>query len=335
MEKEMIAYVSKIKFVTVICRLTIEEEFFILGKIPNVNKNESLLLTNRERLITASFAPQLIGNNVLSFNPAYPKTMPDVAEQPIDLMCLDTSKTNFKNLLSKLAIVKYSKPEPVTGPAAIQLLSQILDEDRNIGFFYLYDLMTNSLNISIIPEDKAHGTGSILFRFLPDSYSEIQRVILRVMDGHPSLAEKMPIFEDKRKLKLPSLAGLDVFQSHIKNCAAYIQANLQELKQTRLYVNIPPAYAVVRSVSSDIGIMDPRQLEFRPWVTPRITDYDCCKRTITLSTIPAALRTISARFTDDEVTKLLSAPMECLGLSDFIDNLSLSQRKVSKISGDF
>ena len=67
----------------------------------------------------------------------------------------------------------------------------------------------------------------MLLRFLPEeSIGGVQGCILRVMEAHPVLAkENVPVFEDNRKFKLPTIAGLDIFQSHVKKASEFIKTH--------------------------------------------------------------------------------------------------------------
>jgi hypothetical protein len=319
--EEMLAYISKHKLVSSSCRLSPEEEIFVLSRIPPEFKNLHLHMVNRERLINASFNLSTEVQTVPTgkFCPVYPPVceITDFVNQPVDFDSLDTTKSSFKNFLSKLSIVKYNKTESLTGPAAITYLMQVLDEDKNVGFFYLYDLFTNSSVVSIIPDDKAHGVGAILLRFSPNDFIVgVQSTILRIMEAHPDLCAKMPIFEDKRKLKLPTIAGLDVFQSHIKACAAFLKQSIPELNETRLFFNIPLSYKAPAMITSSVCA---NTAESRQWIGPLVTDYNCPSKEIKVAAMPRLFHSLLlSRFSDQELTHLVTVPLETLGLSRYI-----------------
>lgn len=65
--------------------------------------------------------------------------------------------------------------------------------------------------------------------------SKIRIAVLIVYTRY--IASKMPVFEDKRKLKLPTFAGLDIYQNHIRNAAAALKAS--EIVTSRLIYDIP------------------------------------------------------------------------------------------------
>ena len=336
-EEDMLAYLTNFRILSAFCRLSTEEEIFIMSQIGQKSASRTLHMINREKLLKASFdltfdkfTPKLPTRN---FTPTYPKP-PDVANfDPVDLEELDANKKDFKTMLSKLQIVKYSRPEGISGPDAIKLVNAILDEERSLGFFYFYELYTNSLPISIIPDDTPHGVGSVLLRFLPDQQmTGIQGSILRVMESHPGLAAGMPVFEDKRKLKLPTIAGLDIFQTHIKNAAAFIKEHSADLNLSRLQHNIPKPYKppVIIQAAPTIDV-SPDFYEGRCWLTPRVTDYNCAKRLITHTVIPAPLHTFIKHYTQEEITALVTAPLNAIKLAQFIEEKTLSARGQSQV----
>jgi hypothetical protein len=78
------------------------------------------------------------------------------------------------------------------------------------------------------------------------------------MDKHPEICRVMPIFEDKKKLKLPpTIAGLDFYQTHLKTAAIFIKSKREELVMSRLSMNIPaplkpPSSAVVDPIMTTL-----------------------------------------------------------------------------------
>jgi hypothetical protein len=90
-----------------------------------------------------------------------------------------------------------------------------------------------ALPIVVLPSDTSRDMASILMSVLnDDSVSGIQSVILRVLECHKELSPKMPPFEDRRKMKLPKLTGLDIFQVHKY---IYIYIHIYTLHQTSIF----------------------------------------------------------------------------------------------------
>lgn len=73
--------------------------------------------------------------------------------------------------------------------------------------------------------------------------SNVENTILKVMDTHPKVAAAMPVFEDKRKVKIVNFAGYDVFQTHIMNASAYLKQHMNELNFSKLGSEQPPLYS--------------------------------------------------------------------------------------------
>jgi hypothetical protein len=172
--------------------------------------------------------------------------------------------------------------------------------------------MGNMLPLSIIPDtDKPSSLGAILFHILPDSYiSGVQRVILQIMETHQEMAQKMPVFEDKRRLKIPTFAGLDVFQSHIRAACAHIKGLKNELDMTKLRIMTPPVAKppIVMTASPDI-ISCNNYGEGRIWFAPKVTDYTCDKRFVSTELIPELFPNFVNHYNEIEITELTSAPL--------------------------
>ena len=263
-EQDYVEYINNFKLVSSYCRLTVEEEIFILGQIPSNSPHRSLHMNNREKLIRASFdlsfekfTPKL---PTRSFTATYPPPMQSNNDyNPIDLGLIEAGSANLRSMLSKLAIVKYARPDQaaIHGPDAIRFLGDAIDAQQDMGFFYLYEMLTGHVNIAIIPDEAPHKMGSVLLRFLPGApQDDVQGVILRIMESHPEISKKMPEFTDTRRFKMPTIAGLDVFQSHIKRACETLRSHMDDLNIARLQHNIPKAYKPSAIVHGSATIMD-------------------------------------------------------------------------------
>lgn len=221
-DKELAGYVQKIRLVSSYCKLSPDEEIFLTAHV--AMEDQHINLTNRERLIRASFSLTFDTLSKKSssriFTPEYPAPVVISGEllygEPLDLNMLDTEKEKMSGFIKKLTFGQYSRPEPVTGPQAIALLMKYFDTSAKPGFFLLYELFTGALPIVVLQTDTSRDMASILMSVLnDDGVSGIQSVILRILDCHQELSPKMPAFEDRRRMKLPKLTGLDIFQVHI------------------------------------------------------------------------------------------------------------------------
>ena len=79
---------------------------------------------------------------IYRFQPVYPtiRDTRDIHVTPIDIEQFDTNQTTFRNILGKLTIIKYTKPEPMTGPQTITYLTQIFEEQKNMVILYSYTI---------------------------------------------------------------------------------------------------------------------------------------------------------------------------------------------------
>ena len=176
-EDEIASYVAKFRSISAYCRLSYEEEAFIMSQIPSSSAARTMHFLNRENIIKASFILSFNGKTdqkfpFRSFIPLYPPRkemeVTHFYNEPIDIDVLDTSKPNFRSIIGKLVIERYKRPEKnVTGVEAIKYLCDMFDSARSPGFFLLYELFTDAYRISVLNDDSSFHVGSVLFRCLP------------------------------------------------------------------------------------------------------------------------------------------------------------------------
>jgi hypothetical protein len=215
-------------------------------------------------------------------------------------------------------------------------------KNNGLGFFFVYELLNGTLKMTMLPEDTPHMIGSALLRILSDdAISAAQGVtgqnqqlaILRIMAEHPDIASQMPQFEDKRKLKLPSLAGLDIFQTHVKNAINFIKSKLGDVDLNKLGLNVPPPYKPDVVVE---GAPAPSEdtVNFRVgriWITPRVTDFNCEQRQVTYD-LPPFLRRLGNMFTPEDVAAFAEMPLRVIGIDKYIEMKSLSARRLPPVN---
>jgi hypothetical protein len=350
MENEMYQYISKLKYITATCRLTCDEEEFILSRIPGTSELKTLHMINREKLIKAAFPLSFESTKNVpapgSFIPTYPKYPEyEYSNLPVDIDIFDTNQSSFKNFLSKFSIVKFTRPESMSGAESIEQMTKMLDEQKTLNFFYLYELLTNVTNIKILEDESSFGMGSVLLRFLPtETLAGVQSSILRVMEAHPSIAEKMPVFEDKRKMKIPTFGGSDVYQSHLKACATFLKTQSTSFNFMKLFYNTPPPLAppgmidVRPLIDSRLKLIEAKtnlfshDMRFRQWIIPRIVDYTCSKRLLTIANIPDSLKVMSAYFTEAGVTNVTEMPLQDISLSKYVEQKASADNVTSSAS---
>ena len=135
----------------------------------------------------------------------------------------------------------------------------------------------------------------------------------------------MPIFEDKRKLT-DLLKGSSLFQTHIKNVAAVLNAHVADVNVSRMMTEgrayQPPTLVEVAPTLQ--GSTD--RFDGRAWLNPRITDYNCAKRTVSANTLPLKLRRMSAHYVSSEVQRLLDRPLEAVNLHAHVEMMTRAAR---------
>jgi len=65
----------------------------------------------------------------------------------------------------------------------------------NLGFLFMYELMTDQILLKVLPGDSSFNWGAILLRHLPREDTETADVlssILRAMANNPNLASALP-----------------------------------------------------------------------------------------------------------------------------------------------
>jgi hypothetical protein len=359
---EMLYYIKRLRRISAPCRLSPEEEAFILNRIKEsgIEDGDSFIFENRLRLVKASFnlflesySPKAENN---LFKIVYPNvsTAASIVDEPVNLELLDTTKPQFKTWIGKFAISKYHKPEgSMVGVQTIQFLLNLLTTDgidlrgksNALGFFFLYELMNDTMPMRILPEDRSHDIGCMLLRTLTDdAIISAQGIagqsqpyaLLRIMAEHPLLAAAMPAFEDKRMLKLPSIAGLDIFQTHIKNAANYIRTNMNYVVLDRIGYGIPVRYSPLSKIN---GSPTPEQdlVNFRVgrrWVSPKVYDSNCVKREVSLRVPSLFAQTLSQLISPTDIQAFGSAPLSVIGLSNFVENKTLHDRGVAEVKAE-
>jgi hypothetical protein len=327
LDEDFFDYITRFDLVSSYCRLSPDQESFILSKMSEDSLNRSPIFVNRERLMKVCFelyfqksVSKLTVKNFSAQYPVYLQPDPYHAE-PFDIDLLDVDKPTYKNMLQKLQYVKYTRPEPCSGPDCISFILKVFEKEKNLGFFFIYELMGNALPMSIIPDsDKPCALGAVFFHILPDSYVfGVQRIILQIMETHKDLAARMPIFEDNRRFKIPTLAGLDIFQTHIKAASTFLKTNKQEIDMTKLRVVTPPIAKppIIVTASPDI-LLGEKYGEGRVWLQPRIVDYTSSQRFVSTKLIPDLFQNFHLHYPENEIEILMNAPLSTPKLLVFI-----------------
>lgn len=145
-----------------------------------------------------------------------------------DKSILATGIDQAKSFLSKFTTMSYTRPEEHVGAQAILFINKCLDNglkmnggSDSLGFLFFYELLTDTLRMRLLTDDKPFLLAGLLVRFLPQSeWSQTSELmsILRAVAEDDKLSNRMPKFKDDRRLKFNTmLMGMDVSKKLLKS----------------------------------------------------------------------------------------------------------------------
>ena len=309
---EYTAYVSKWRFVSTVCRLTIPEEMLLLTM---VDTDSEPSLYNR-RMFVKSLAVSLDGSPTPPISLRYPPT-PQLSNFDAlgSAIYLGSAKIEDDHWWNRLSTMSYARPAESTGGAAIGALDKWLDHGLelsggkdSLGFLFLYELLTNSLNVRILPSDSPYILGALLVRTLPPHEHRKRNPmmsILRVLSYNPHLAAAMPTYEDNRRFKLKRmLKSSDLLKSLFDAVREFLVGHQADVRW-------PPQRPPYRAAAMiKVLPFDELLLKSRAWLTADVSDAANERRTL------HAARTSSAAFAfgSEEVKHCANAPLTPAGL---------------------
>lgn len=209
LEEQLSAYAQKLGSITATCRLPPQQEEQLIQSLPTTSKVHSVLnkvletLSLKEKKEKDLTLPmrQLYLTSMLSRKPAinvlYPEraSLQDQFDTVVDKTCLVSHDDSF---FSKFSKVSYKRPVDVTGAPAVGQLHRWLENGLrlsggkdDLGFLFLYELMTGTLQFTVVGGDNPYYLGCLLLRLLaPKDYQEtsLMMSILRVLARNPTLA---------------------------------------------------------------------------------------------------------------------------------------------------
>ena len=346
-EEEILTYITKLKFVSSRCRLSPEEEYFILSTIPSTSElKKNLAIINRENLIKVMFDlsnnnkdKSFIKNPKRNFPVMYP-TIPDFKDpnfDQIDVKLLDTDGPIALANLKRIWAPSYTKPETAVGINVVKQVLKIIDNAPAApNPLLLFELMANHLTLQILPSDTTHDLGSFLFFLLgQDKITGVQNVILHVMSHIPQTASAMPPFKDERRLKLPKFTGLDVYQAHVKSSAQYIQENCKMGEIVNIHTVFPQFKPKELMQAAPRIETSYDHSDGRFWLVPTVRDFKGTKRHVSHNHIPSGLNAVNTYLTTKEITFLVGTPLHSIDLRNYIDLKDLASRKYEQVDPKF
>ena len=230
LETEVQLYQQKLDSISAACRLSASEEHFLLTVLlpfKHFNRQEYLnaMLNSRDE------APL-----------TYPQ--PPAIENEWDLVsdqsCLAPPSDSF---LSGFTYVSYKRPSVLIGSPAIKSLNgwiqrglKLQGGKDDLGFMFLYELLTGTLNIKILTEDSPYYLGNLLARLLPtedfmrpsNTMSAI-RVLCRnaIIAGDPSIPKVKVVEKVCTVESVASLLSIPVLFKGMDNMYSRLLKELQ------------------------------------------------------------------------------------------------------------
>lgn len=211
LQAHLAGYATKLGSIDAGCRLDPNQEMQLIQALPPATSSrreklfnkvlETLSLREKKEQDLTLPMRQLYLATVLAgkttMNVLYPERaqLPDQYDTVADKTCLVSHDDSF---FSKFSKVSYKRPTEVSGAPAVGQIHRWLENGMklsggkdDLGFMFLYELMTGSMQFTAVTGDNPYYLGSILTRMLtPKDYMDtsLTMSMLRAMARTPGLA---------------------------------------------------------------------------------------------------------------------------------------------------
>eukprot|EP00667_Euglena_gracilis_P000067 EG_transcript_67 len=326
---EMEGYVQKLEHISAGCRLTLQEEYKVLqlcgdgAGLPLCIRNRAALLPS---LAKGSQEPVPI------LYPRPPTTSWYYFDSVQDRTCIEQPPGFWdKAFLQYFQQSAYARPLPeeLQGQAGLQFLEKCIagglktkGGKENLGFLFLYELLTGSLTMRVTEEDTSHAWGAILLRLLPAKETAEKShtmSILRVLAQNRHLAHQIPKFKDERKIKTEVfLPGQGVLKGLMKDITKFLEANKGDIRWPvpgKPYEH-PASTRVVPSPAS-----------YHWFSVPIVPEMACNARTLRPMVIPAPGGAVGLEVSSSDVLAFGTVPLSVLGLNQWVVDRPPSQQQ--------
>ena len=289
-------YITKLKHISLVCRLSLEEEYELLQHCvcdsndprffnakgqPLYSLYEVTLVKNRKHYLKAMFAepPQAV---------AVVFTVPRPTGSMWPVQRNYTALGMEVEACASLGLeVQYAGPAQLSGHAYTSVLQAFWGEQEDttgmygkMGFLFIYELLTGTKTAKILTSDISHSLAVFLTELLQDKAQEsLLPSILNIMCKSPFLTSLLPKYKDDRAFKTTAVKAspddqnptsplgtllmgvLNVFQDQI----SMIMADYPSWEDK------PVPVAVLCSVLSQSAMR---------WTLPVISDFSCSQRVL-------------------------------------------------------
>ncbi len=277
---EIAGYVTKLSHISTACRLTFAEELQVFSQVTGLSEQ----LTNRKRQLKALEE----GKRQVSLVSPRRLEWPDFDPPGQDRSWFARSET-IADIFSRNS---YTKPFERRGMEALRVLNiwimnglQLSGGKDNLGFLFLYELMTGALNFAILPTDAPHTLACVLMRLLPpsDSGTGLLMSMLRTLALNPQICNNpgIPKMEEKKKSALNInitmfKAGKNPFAVLCADLQNFLLSNQSGMKWADYKEN--PRGPVV-PMAADLKALG-EQVRGGDWLTLRVADFSCSSRVL-------------------------------------------------------
>ena len=215
--KQLALYLAKLAFIPAACQLAAPDELTLLrehgASLPETRARVAFLDAALDAALAQEAAEHMAANNPFaSAGPpaptlaaSYPPRPKYVEfDGPIDPTAALMAPEALAGWQKKLGSISYSRPDEVSGLAALKLLSEWMRPDTikvdadGKGFWFIYELLTNAINVKILMDDSSFCLGGLLLRLAAKGHGEELLPILRLMEANQAFANEMPKFKDNR-----------------------------------------------------------------------------------------------------------------------------------------
>eukprot|EP00940_MAST-03C_sp_MAST-3C-sp2_P002781 g2781.t1 len=248
LSSEYSAYLSVLPHVTARCRMTLREEL-VCARLADAStkrsssdsaleRDQAVIIKNR-RMFLESVAGKSKGTGRPPSSSWTQRLVPPSVYDPVEKYDEEVDRTvankdEVDGIIAKLSVLSYSRPkaEKLSGLEAAQGLHQWLSHGlklrggkHSLGFLFLYELMTDHLQLKLLPDDSAYNWGALLTRMLaPDERSRgLLMSILRCAAFNKALSTTLPKYEDTRRFKFSTVfRGQNVIQRLMEKIRAHL-----------------------------------------------------------------------------------------------------------------
>eukprot|EP01047_Picozoa_sp_COSAG01_P053819 COSAG01_NODE_5810_length_4020_cov_2.216526_2_plen_1030_part_00 len=196
-----------------------------------------------------------------------------------------------------------------------------------LGFVFLYELMTNTLNLRIRPSDSTHSLAMLLMRLMPPQDTQKEDTLmsaLRVMADNPYICLKMPKYVNKRAMFKASV-WVDLVVG--------IKESLDQAVVSKTLTLSDGAFEEYTESPMIIGpSLEDLHRADRSMLAPRIHNLECAERTLRPVEPVAAPSGTPLGMTAAQLGAFRDLMLEPIGVPTYTTDLTLRQRGREAVS---